>query len=198
MGRECRIVGNCQCISTIVHVSGSVLGRTNPMWRTPECGGGRQQAYARSTRRARQSLYYDLNLCTSIPRALIFDASVCRGRPSLAAAPAGPDTRPRHSANAASMRARSCAAWAATRGTAGPAGWGVSPLSQRSSTAKVSPAHRMTARSIRCPTPGHRRTGSARTRRRAGRAPRADADTRPTTGPRRCPRRLLARRDRRR
>ena len=31
-----------------------------------------------------------------MPRAGIVDACVCRGRPSLVAAPAGPDTRPRH------------------------------------------------------------------------------------------------------
>src|SRR5256885_371651 len=31
-----------------------------------------------------------------MPRAVIFDVSVCRGRPSLTAAPAGPDTWPRH------------------------------------------------------------------------------------------------------
>ena len=31
-----------------------------------------------------------------MPRVVIFDVSVCRGRPSLTAAPAGPDTWPRH------------------------------------------------------------------------------------------------------
>jgi hypothetical protein len=43
------------------------------------------------------------------------------------------------------MRARSCAARAATKDTAGTDGWGASRLSQRSSTAEVSLAHRMTA-----------------------------------------------------
>jgi hypothetical protein len=38
-----------------------------------------------------------------MPRALIFDARVCRGMPSSAVAPDGPDTRPRHSDNAASI-----------------------------------------------------------------------------------------------
>jgi len=31
-----------------------------------------------------------------MPRVVIFEVSVCRGRPSLTAAPAGPDTWPRH------------------------------------------------------------------------------------------------------
>jgi hypothetical protein len=55
LGRECRRVGNCRCISTAVCVSRSVIGRTEPTWRTPERGGGRQQAHARSTQRQRQS-----------------------------------------------------------------------------------------------------------------------------------------------
>ena len=37
--------------------------------------------------------------------ALIFDSRVVPGTPSLAAAPDGPDTRPRHSSKAASIRA---------------------------------------------------------------------------------------------
>jgi hypothetical protein len=92
-----------------------------------------------------QSPGHVLKRWRGMPRALIFDSSVCRGRPSLAAAPAGPDTRPRHSAKAASMRARSCSARAATKG---PAGRGASRYNQLSSTAKVSLAHRMTARSM--------------------------------------------------
>src|SRR5215472_17772252 len=39
----------------------------------------------------------------SIPSRLIFDSSVCRGIPSLAAAPDGPDIRPWLSARAASI-----------------------------------------------------------------------------------------------
>jgi hypothetical protein len=39
--------------------------------------------------------------------ALIFDSRVVPGTPSLAAAPDGPDTRPRHSRKAASIRASS-------------------------------------------------------------------------------------------
>src|SRR5882724_11945975 len=98
--------------------------------------------------RGRQSPGRVLKRWRGMPRALICDASVCRGRPSLAAAPAGPDTRPRHSDKAASMRARSCSARDATRGMAGPDRGGTSRCSQRSSTAKVSLAHRMTARSM--------------------------------------------------
>src|SRR5579862_342833 len=41
--------------------------------------------------------------------ALIFDSRVVLGTPSLAAAPDGPDTRPRHSRKAASISAFSCA-----------------------------------------------------------------------------------------
>jgi hypothetical protein len=63
----------------------------------------------------RQSACRVLKRWRGMSRALIFDSSVCRGRPSLAAAPEGPDTRPRHSANAASIRVRSCAARAATK-----------------------------------------------------------------------------------
>src|SRR4029453_9286864 len=45
----------------------------------------------------------------SIFNALIFDSKVDRGIPSLAAAPEGPKTRPRHSCKAASIIFFSCA-----------------------------------------------------------------------------------------
>jgi hypothetical protein len=83
-----------------------------------------------------------------MPRLMIFDSSVCRGIPSLAAAPDGPEMRPRHAAKAVSINARSCSASAATNGTAGLDGWGDSRSSQVSSTAKGSLSHRMTARSM--------------------------------------------------
>jgi hypothetical protein len=47
------------------------------------CDGPRESAYLE-----------DLNRYLSIPRRLIFESSVDVGTPSLAAAPAGPDTRP--------------------------------------------------------------------------------------------------------
>src|SRR6267378_3622380 len=42
-----------------------------------------------------------LNWCLLMPRLAIFDSSVCRGIASFAAAPAGPEIRPRLSASAA-------------------------------------------------------------------------------------------------
>src|SRR5271154_4339904 len=50
-----------------------------------------------------------LNLYLSILRDLIFDSSVDRGILNFAAAPLGPNTRPRHSFRAASIRFFSCA-----------------------------------------------------------------------------------------
>ena len=45
----------------------------------------------------------DLKRCLLIPKLVIFDSRVCRGMPSLVAAPNGPETRPPHSANAVSI-----------------------------------------------------------------------------------------------
>src|SRR6266852_3448993 len=45
----------------------------------------------------------DLKRCLLIPKLVIFDSRVCRGMPSLVAAPDGPETRPPHSANAVSI-----------------------------------------------------------------------------------------------
>src|SRR6266851_3009556 len=47
--------------------------------------------------------YADLKRCLLIPKLVIFDSRVCRGMPSLVAAPDGPETRPPHSANAVSI-----------------------------------------------------------------------------------------------
>ena len=52
-------------------------------------------------------LQRNLNLVLSIFRALILWSRVDGGIPSLAAAPAGPETRPLDSASAASMISRS-------------------------------------------------------------------------------------------
>ncbi len=53
------------------------------------------------------TFYAQANRCLSIRRFLIFDSSVVRGIPSLPAAPAGPEIRPRLSPRAASIISRS-------------------------------------------------------------------------------------------
>src|SRR6185295_19599905 len=82
-----------------------------------------------------------------IPSILIFDSRVWRGMPSFAAAPLGPPTRPRASANAVSIASRSRSSRAVASGTVGPEGCRFSRLSHVSSTQKVSPSHKITARS---------------------------------------------------
>src|SRR5216684_8853434 len=57
----------------------------------------------RCKRRRRHANHADLNLILSIPKLLIFESRVCRGIPSLAAAPDGPAIRPSVSAKAASI-----------------------------------------------------------------------------------------------
>ena len=73
--------------------------------------------------------------------------SVCRGIPSLAAAPNGPAIRPRQAANAVSMISFSRSTIVATNGTAG-SDRRPSRFSQVSSTENVSVSHRITARSM--------------------------------------------------
>src|SRR5215475_4610684 len=97
-----------------------------------------------------------LNWCLLILRARIFDSSVEAGRPSLKAAPDGPDTRPRVSARAASITAFSSAASLRARGPTVDPGRGltVDPVAvdgrtnQLLSTEKVSVPHRITDRSM--------------------------------------------------
>src|SRR5258708_25166751 len=60
--------------------------------------------------------YQDLKRCLLILRLLILDSSVDRGIPSLPAAPVGPETRPRLSANADSIISRSRSTSEAARG----------------------------------------------------------------------------------
>src|SRR6266849_3505426 len=48
-------------------------------------------------RRSPREGYADLKRCLLIPRLAIFDSRVCRGIPSLVAAPDGPEIRPPHS-----------------------------------------------------------------------------------------------------
>src|SRR5215831_8259458 len=81
----------------------------------------------------------------SMPSRRIFDSSVWRGIPSFAAAPEGPEIRPRVSARAASIISTSRFS-SAERPRLGesPSDSGVSQLS---STTKVSVSLRMTARS---------------------------------------------------
>jgi len=90
----------------------------------------------------------DLKRYLSIPRRLIFESSVRVGTPSLAAAPAGPDTRPRLSASAASIMFLSCWSNSPLRAVVRRGTSDGSRLSHVSSTAKVSASLRMTARSI--------------------------------------------------
>src|SRR5438128_7217186 len=84
----------------------------------------------------------------SMWRALILDSSVWRGMPSFAAAPEGPEIRPRDSASAAMIKALSPSASVVTWRPVPIGAWLGSPLSHDSSMAKVSPSHRITARSI--------------------------------------------------
>src|SRR2546427_2105805 len=75
-----------------------------------------------------------------IPSFLILDSSVCRGMPSLTAAPVGPPTTPSDSRRAASRISLSCSTRSAIRGAVVAAGLGVTCVSQVSSTKKVSPS----------------------------------------------------------
>ena len=70
------------------------------------------------------------------------------GSPSLAAAPVGPEIWPWLSASAASIISFSCLSSAPLSAGLGLAAWGGSRLIQVSSTERVSPSLRMTARSI--------------------------------------------------
>src|ERR1700694_4956888 len=67
-----------------------------------------------------------------IPKRLIFESRVRAGSPSLAAAPAAPEIRPRLSVNAASIISFSCLSSAPVKATF-VGTWGVSRLSQLSS-----------------------------------------------------------------
>src|SRR5258708_6112111 len=92
---------------------------------------------------------YDvLNWYRLIPNFLIFDSSVCRGMPSLVAAPVGPEMSPSASRSAVSIISLSWSIRFATSGTLEAAVFRVTGVSQVSSTQKVSPSLRITARSI--------------------------------------------------
>src|ERR1700724_3572172 len=80
-----------------------------------------------------------LKLCRLIPSFLIFDSSVCRGMPSLVAAPVGPETSPSASRSAVSIISLSWSIRFATSGTLDAAVLGVTGVSQVSSTEKISP-----------------------------------------------------------
>ena len=90
--------------------------------------------------------YEVLKRCRLIPSFLIFDSSVCLGTPSFAAAPAGPETKPSASRSAFSIIAFSRSARSVAN-TDAAASLGVARVSQVSSTKKVSPSERITARS---------------------------------------------------
>src|SRR5260370_30774320 len=95
-----------------------------------------------------QSEVGNLNRYLLIFRRLILESRVRVGRPSLAAAPMGPEIRPELSASAASIISFSCV----TRVRFSVPGrlWALGGclLSQLSSSEKLSPSQRMTARSI--------------------------------------------------
>src|SRR5271154_402802 len=95
-----------------------------------------------------QSLCGALNRNLLIFKRLIFESRVFAGRPNFAAAPSGPDILPWLFFNAASISSFSCRNRVppnvAVRDVAG----GSSRLNQVSSTAKLSPSDRITARSI--------------------------------------------------
>src|SRR4029453_11251084 len=68
--------------------------------------------------------YEVLNRCRLIPSFLIFDSSVCRGMPNLAAAPVGPEIIPSVSRSAFSIISFARSTRLATRGTLVPADLG--------------------------------------------------------------------------
>ena len=95
-----------------------------------------------------------LNWRLSMPRLAIFDSRVWCGIPSFAAAPRRPETRPWHSANAASIAFLSrctnsllSSVRVPMRGTGRPDSWFDLRGSHVSSTENVSSSHRIKARS---------------------------------------------------
>src|ERR1700681_2034601 len=90
-----------------------------------------------------------LNWYLLIPNRFIFESSVLVGMPSFAAAPVGPETRPLLAASAASIISFSVLYRTPLSVNAGLAAvWEEGRLSQVSSTEKMSPSLKMTARSI--------------------------------------------------
>src|SRR5271163_3491701 len=89
-----------------------------------------------------------LNRYLLIFRRLIFESRVFAGRPSFAAAPPDPEIRPWLSFNAASMISFSYRTRVPPSVAVRDAAGGSSRLNQVSSTAKLSPSDRITARSI--------------------------------------------------
>src|SRR5579862_7423839 len=90
----------------------------------------------------------NLNRYLLIFKRLILESRVRDGSPSFAAAPIGPEIRPEHSASAASIISFSCVTRARFSVPDRFRVEGNSLVSQLSSTEKVSPSQRMTARSI--------------------------------------------------
>src|SRR3981081_392469 len=97
-------------------------------------------------RELKRRTYYcsEINLCFFIFRCLIFESSVDRGIPSLAAAPSGPATFPLHSANALSIISLSWFWRAFVKGPANSCRGGCTLASQAFSIQKVSPLDRIT------------------------------------------------------
>ncbi len=89
----------------------------------------------------------DLKCSLSMWRLAIFESRVCRGIPSFAAAPDGPEIRPSLSISAASIISRSRAAIELTSGAV-VRGRRSSRFIHPSSTEKTSPSARMTDLSI--------------------------------------------------
>src|SRR5205085_10630519 len=95
----------------------------------------------------RRSYSAPLNLCFSMRSARILDSSVEGGIESLAAAPSGPDTRPRVAVKAASIIDLSCVTSDCIKGWTGPVA-DTAVESQLSSTENVSVSQTMMDRSI--------------------------------------------------
>src|SRR2546428_7890585 len=92
--------------------------------------------------------YEALKRWRSMRNFFILDSRVCRGMPSLAAAPVGPETSPRASRRAFSIMSLSCSTRFANMGIAGTADLGDTGRNHGSSTTKVHPSDRDTSRPI--------------------------------------------------
>src|SRR6266403_383028 len=92
--------------------------------------------------------YSEINLCFLILSCLIFESSVERGIPSIAAAPAGPATFPLLSARAVSIIFLSWFWRVSGKGPANSCRGGCTLASQAFSIPKVSPLHKITDLSI--------------------------------------------------
>lgn len=92
-----------QRIERCVYCQGFTEIQGNRLGRFSKYKISTRAAFVREGLFAWQRVYPDLNRYLLICRVLILDSRVERGMPSFAAAPPGPDTRPRLSVNADSI-----------------------------------------------------------------------------------------------